>query len=365
MSNTVAIILGSNIHWAPYFYRYEKILNDLDISFDLIFWNREGLKEQTSGNCISWDVPDVSNNKDPKKFFKFLGFSHFVEKQIRQHSYSRLVFLGTHGCAVSFCSNYLAKYYKSKMWIDIRDDEYEWFPPFYWGECKSIAASYATTISSYKYTTFLPKHDYLMMHNIDPNWEAYIKEYHKVPSDVIRISFIGNVRYFEQNVAIIKILGNDQRFRLQYFGSGSEKIQAYCEEHGITNTEFHGRFPQEDTLSFYCKTDIINNAYGNDTLNLQTALSNKLYYGLMFHLPILVSEKTFMEEITKKYGFGYAFTETQEFANGLYTWYQQMRNNEGASHFNDLWEKVIAEDKHTMSAFNRFVLAEIHKGDIQ
>lgn len=355
MSNTVAIILGSNIHWAPYFYRYEKTLNDLDISFDLIFWNREGLKEQTSGNCISWDVPDVSNNKDPKKFFKFLGFSHFVEKQIRQHSYSRLVFLGTHGCAVSFCANYLAKYYRSKMWIDIRDDEYEWFPPFYWGECKSIAASYATTISSYKYTTFLPKHDYLMMHNIDPNWENYQRDFQKVPSKEIRISFIGNVRYFEQNVAILNVLGNDERFRLQYFGSGSEKLQEYCKEKGITNTAFHGRFPQEDTLSFYCQTDIINNAYGNDSLNLRTALSNKLYYSLLFHMPILVSENTFMEELTKEYGFGFAFNHNPRLGDALYDWYQSVSKSPSVCRYNALWDRVFDEDQQTLGKLNHFL----------
>lgn len=356
MSNTVAIILGSNVHWAPYFYRYEKILNDLDISFDLIFWNREGLKEQTSGNCISWDVPDVSNNKDPKKFFKFLGFSHFVEKQIRQHSYSRLVFLGTHGCAVSFCANYLAKHYRSKMWIDIRDDEYEWFPPFYWGECKSIAASYATTISSYKYTTFLPKHDYLMMHNIDPNWESCRRDFQKVPSKEIRISFIGNVRYFEQNVAILNALGNDERFRLQYFGSGSEKLQEYCKEKGITNTAFHGRFPQGDTLSFYCQTDIINNAYGNDSLNLRTALSNKLYYSLLFHMPILVSENTFMEELTKEYGFGFAFHNDAKFADELYHWYNNIHSEVSTPRYDSLLDKVLAEDHATLTRLEQFLL---------
>lgn len=356
MSNTVAIILGSNIHWAPYFYRYEKILNNQNIGFDLIFWNREGLEEKTSGNCISWDVPDVSNNKDPKKFFKFIGFSRFVEKQLKQHSYSRLILLGTHGCAVSFCANYLAKHYRSKMWIDIRDDEYEWFPPFYWGECKSIAASYATTISSYKYTTFLPKHDYLMMHNIDPNWESYQRDFQKVPSQEIRISFIGNVRYFEQNVAILKALGNDRRFRLQYFGSGSDKIQKYCEENGITNTAFHGRFPQEDTLSFYCQTDIINNAYGNDTLNLQTALSNKLYYSLMFHMPILVSENTFMEELTKEYGFGFAFNENPTFSDDLYRWYNEINSGISEPGYNSLLDRVLAEDRAALEHLKQFLL---------
>ena len=46
----VAVILGSNIHWSPYYLRYEKQLNALGQPFDLIIWNREGLAEDVKAN---------------------------------------------------------------------------------------------------------------------------------------------------------------------------------------------------------------------------------------------------------------------------------------------------------------------------
>ena len=39
----IAIVLGSNIHWAPYYYKYEQFLTKNGYDFDLIIWNRENI----------------------------------------------------------------------------------------------------------------------------------------------------------------------------------------------------------------------------------------------------------------------------------------------------------------------------------
>lgn len=357
MAQRIAVILGSNIHWAPYYYRYEQLLCEAGIDFDLVYWDREGVKEACKANMVPFNIPDVSNNKNPLKVWKFVAFSHFVQKTIRKNQYDKLIFLGTHGCAVSFCAWYLSRHYKNKMWIDIRDDEYEWFPPFYWGEKKSIEASYATAISSYEYIRFLPPHDYLYMHNIDPHAEEMQQNFAPTedPDGSIRISFIGNVRYFEQNVKIIKQLGNDNRFKLQFYGKGSEHLQAYCAKNGVTNVDFAGAFPQKDTLLYYNKTDIINNAYGNETLNLQTALSNKLYYALFLKMPLLVSGNTHMERLSEKYNLGFAFSEDKDFADNLYAWYQRIKNSDLQPKYSELWEQVKDEDKRCVGTLKNFI----------
>lgn len=357
MAQKIAVILGSNIHWAPYYYRYEQLLCEAGVDFDLVYWNREAIKEECKANLVSFDIPDVSNNKNPMKVWKFIAFSYFVEKTIKKNKYDKLIFLGTHGCAVCFCAGYLSKHYKNKMWIDIRDDEYEWFPPFYWGEKKSIEASYATAISSYEYTRFLPPHDYLYMHNIDPHAEEMQRNFAPTedPDGSIRISFIGNVRYFEQNVKIIKQLGNDNRFKLQFYGKGSERLQAYCTENGVTNVDFAGAFPQKDTLLYYNKTDIINNAYGNETLNLQTALSNKLYYALFLKMPLLVSANTHMERLAQEYNLGYTFSEDEKFADKLYDWYICGKQGEVKPAYETLWNKVNSEDKACIEKLRLFM----------
>lgn len=353
----VAVILGSNIHWSPYYLRYEKQLNALGQPFDLIIWNREGLAEDVKANIIELRLADVSNNRNPFKLWKFVAFCRFVLRTIKKNGYDKLIFLGTHGCAVSFCEPYLKRHYNGRLWIDIRDNQYEWFPPFYWGEKASIDASYETVISSPKYEKFLPPHDYLHIHNIDPNAMEIKAAYKHIPDPDgrIRISFIGNVRYFEQNRLLLKHLGNDSRFCLQYFGSGTEILKHYCEDNNITNVVFGGAFPQSETVHFYEQTDIINNVYGNDTMNLQLALSNKLYYSLLFELPLLVSEGTFMDELTAQYGIGFAFTDDDGFADRLEAWYRSLSENRIGQRYAELLDKVKKEDDHCTDRFADFI----------
>ena len=58
----IAIVVGCNIHWAPYYYRYEKFLCDERKRFDVILWNREHIKENVSGRLIEFDILDKSND---------------------------------------------------------------------------------------------------------------------------------------------------------------------------------------------------------------------------------------------------------------------------------------------------------------
>lgn len=356
MKNKIVLVLGTNIHWAPFYYRYENILKEENVEFDLIIWNRENIKESNSAtNVYEYGKIDRANNKNPLKILKFIGFSKYVKKILKQNKYDKVIFVGTYGCAVAFCSNFLVKNYRNKMWIDIRDDLYEWFKPYFRAQKNSILASYATTISSHKYTVFLPEHYYYYMHNIDPMAQT-LKEIYKHSDDsTIRISFIGNVRYFDQNKKLLTLLKNDRRFKMQYFGSGSDDLKDYCAVNGIENVEFYGRFNQKDTIKFYEKTDIINNIYGNDTLNLKTALSNKLYYGLLFKLPILVSSNTYMEDLVNKFDIGYVFENDESFADNLYNWYASIKNNVINPKYELLWNKFFEEDEKSVNTLKKFI----------
>ena len=353
--NKILIVLASNIHWAPYYYKYEQMLTNNGISFDLLLWNRENINENTkANNIIEFRIKDKSNNKNPLKVFKFLKFSSFVKRTIRSGKYDKLVFLGTHGCAPVFLANYLKKNYLNEYWLDIRDYQYEWFKPFYLLEKKTITNSYCTCISSKGYEDFLPKYNYNYIHNIDPNMDYILKNYNVEKSNFIRISFIGNVRYFDENVKLVNILANDERFRLQFYGAGSEKIQKYCEENSINNTDFFGRFSMNDTISFYNKTDIINNIYGNNSITLTTALSNKLYYSIYLKLPILVCKNTFMSKLSKKYQFGFEFSQTENFANDLYNFYNEFKSKNNDK-IDELRKQVELEEIETEKKLIEFL----------
>ena len=351
--NKILLVLSCNLHWAPYYTRYENIMKNLSVPYDLIIWNREGLDENTYGTKIEYNVYDKANDGSWKKIFKFIGFSRFVKKQIIKHRYEKIVFVGTYAGMPAFISGFLKKFYKKRYWIDLRDITYEHLSLFYKCEEQAILNSYKTVVSSKGYTLYLPKFEYEFMHNIDPSMEDIIKEYHKTKSDKIRISYIGNLGFWNSCKEMIDNLANDERFVMNFVGPNFERIQEYCNKNNIENVNFHGRFERSETVKFYNETDIIFNIYGNDTINVKTALSNKLYYSMRFGIPILVSPDTFMEKITHKYNIGFTFDGKTDFGDRLFEWYQSTDLLQ--SSFEQAWKDVEHEDKQAEDAYIKFI----------
>ena len=358
MNNRIAVVLGCNIHWAPYYYRYEKLLLQNKVDFDVIMWNREGRKEKIKGNLLEFSVPDTSNDHNPRKVGKFFSYANFVRKMIKNGNYSKVVFLGLQGCALTLNAGFFSHQYKRQYWVDIRDYHYEWFKPYYMLEKLAIDNSFYAVISSSGFEEFLPPHKYGKIHNIDPMMEDIVSKYSPIKSEKIRISFIGNVRYYDENVRIIDRLGNDDRFVLQYFGPGGEQLGAYCKDHGIYNVHFEGAFDQDKTRELYEKTDIINNVYGNRLVETKTALSNKLYYSLYLELPILVSPNTYMEKISKDKSFSISFQDTVDFADKLYLWYENFQRNKPVRGFETLRAEIEENEHNWIDKFQGFILEE-------
>lgn len=252
--------------------------------------------------------------------------------------------------------------YKDKYYLDIRDYHYEWFYPYYVLEKSIIKNAWYTVVSSKGFKRFLPQNDYGYIHNIDPHMDEIVK----VAGDIyreeapIRIGFIGNVRYYNENVKLLEILKNDERFVVEYFGAGSENIQEYCKQNDIHNVKFRGRFQQSETAQLYKEVDIINNIYGNSSMETTAALSNKLYYALCLHKPIIVSDNTYMEKLCDQYRISITFKDDESFADYIYKWYCEFRTNlqDRKDKFDELWTMVLKEDKEAMQRFEDFIAEE-------
>lgn len=352
-SQKILLVLSCNLHWAPYYTRYEQILKNSGIKYDLILWNREGLKENTYGNLIEYKLLDKTNNNSAIKVVKFLHYAHFIKKVIKKNNYDKIVFLGTYAGIPAFLAGFLEKKYKGKYWIDLRDITYEKFGFFYKLEAWAIKNSYKTVISSKGYLPFLPKFDYGFIHNIDPTMEEIAQRFNKTESDKIRVSYIGNLGYWNSCKEMIDVLANDDRFVMNFVGPNYERIQDYCESKRITNVTFHGRFKREETVNFYNNTDLIYNIYGNDIVNVRTALSNKLYYSIRFKLPILVSKDTYMEDVAKKYNIGFSFENKSNIADDLFDWYKKYESEK--HDFDTAWSDVLTEDKRAIDSFIEFI----------
>lgn len=352
---SVAVVLACNTHWAPYLFKYKKALDNHHVKYDLIIWNREGILENVGAHIISYNEPDMTSSGDPFKIFKFFRFSKFVKMALKKKQYERVVFLGTYAWMPMLISEFLKKKYVGKYWIDVRDYQYEYNGVYRWMEKRVFQYAKYIAISSRMFETFLPKREYLSIHNIDAQMEEFCKRYKKVQSNRIRISYIGHVGFYDVAKRFINRLANDSRYIIQYYGQGSEILESYCKDKNIQNVDFCGLFDRNRTIEFYNHTDIINNLYGNDNIHVRTALSNKLYYSIFLKLPILVCNNTEMERIGQEYGFSYTFNDEETFADDLYKWYSNFSLINKEDIFENAKNTVVDEDNETMELFRSFI----------
>ena len=352
-SSDIAVVVTSNLHWAPFAYRYLSLLEKNGHQYDLIMWNREGINENVKANLISFNLKDQTNNGSFLKIFKFFCYSKFVKKQLKKKKYKKILFLGTYAGMPALIGRFLIRNYNQNYWVDIRDITYEKFPLFYKMQERIINHSFQTVVSSRGFLEHLPKYDYGFIHNIDPSMNDIVKQYKKIPSSKIRISYIGNLSYWNSCQEMIDLLANDDRFHMNFVGPNYERVEKYCRVNNINNASFHGRFDRQQTVKFYNNTDVIYNLYGNDTTNVRTALSNKLYYCLRFELPILVNSQTFMADIVNQYSIGIVFENSDSFPNKLYEYISSfaITNHD----FKAAWEHFAKEDSETIKKLHKYL----------
>ncbi|WDU82055.1 hypothetical protein [Caloramator sp. Dgby_cultured_2] len=183
-------------------------------------------------------------------------------------------------------------------------------------------------ISSKGYEEFLPKGEYFVTHNIPYNNYTSYRQYKNSNSPVIFISYIGLIRFMEQNKRILLFFKNDKRFHLNFIGTNAMQLKDFCDNNEIHNVTLIDTFDSNETLNFYKNTDLIMNLYGNNTPLLKYALSNKLYYSACLYKPILVCEGTYMEKVINKYGIGFTLKmKSEEEKDALFKYITELDRN--------------------------------------
>lgn len=284
---------------------YTNFLEAYNIKYDIIYVDKYDEKEITNANHqYAYIISSSRSDSKLKKIIKYFGFRRFAKNIIKQNKYDFIIVWNSF--TASLFPLYLAIKKRKKYCINIRDYFYENNMLFYSLINLIIKNASFTTISSKGFLSFLPKHNYIMLHSL--NSELLIDTYPRkeLRNNVypIRISFIGNIRFYERNFEIINQLGNDDRFILQYFGKGADIIEEYAADKKIYNVVCLNGFEPTETIKLLNKTDIINNLYGYGEVALDTAISIRLYYGAYLKIPILVFSETHMAEVAESIGIG-------------------------------------------------------------
>lgn len=354
----LCIVIPCNIHVAPFYWRYVKLIKEQGLSFDLIFWDRTGIIMETQAqNNYPYQQKDSICSGNVFKVFKYIGFSRFARKIIKENNYDKVICLTTNSAILLY--DILLNSFNRKYLLDIRDYTLEEFRPYFNMVKKLVENSGDVIISSKGFKKFLPDWNYTIAHNFDLEVLAIAnhRRSRRNQLEKIHISFVGTIRFFNENQKLLRSLGNDERFKLQYFGENSEKIMEFCIQHGYNNIDYAPRFNYSETLYYYETADTINNIYGNENIQLTTALSNKLYYAAILKIPIIVCKGTYMEQISTKYGIGCPLDlNASDVGDYLYNWYHNVNWESFEDGCNEFMSDVLKEDETYEHNIKKFLV---------
>lgn len=297
------LILSDNVFLTPYLSFYINLLNRNNVQYCVLYWDKSGTELINDSRYIRFNY-----NKKGKLYraYGYLKFRNKILSVIDNESFSLIIPM--HGQVFALIVDKLVNNFRHRYIFDVRDYSYERF--FIFRSCQKVLChnSMINIISSPGYKKFLPRGKYWMCHNIPPSLCEGFKQLYSKNSIPIQISYIGSIRFMEQNKKIILFFLNDPRFHLNFIGLNALKLKDFCIKNNAKNVSLIDAFPSTKTLTYFQAADMIMNLYGNHVPLLDFALSNKLYYSAYLYKPILVCNDTYMEFICKKYHLGFSLS---------------------------------------------------------
>lgn len=297
----IGIIAFSGRNNMPYLKYYEDIIKNEKVDYECVFWDRfTNGKTEKINNEYTLHIKCLPGGNKTGKIIPMLKYKYIVEKIIKKEQYTHLIILTT--LPGVLINKVLLKQFKNKYILDIRDYTYEKYEFYKKIVDKLVDKSFFTAISSKGFLRFLNDNEKIIScHNI-----SKIEAKKEICEDLkskkqITIGFVGGVRYFKENCQLIDALANKERYRLMYIGRTyfDCDLKGYCKSKNITNVVFKGEFKNEDKPKLYKEIDLINAVYGNNSLEVTTALPNRLYEGLLLKRPVIATNGTFLGDIIK------------------------------------------------------------------
>lgn len=301
----IAIVLPANILHSPYINYYVSILEENNIEYEIIYWNKLKLNEEfKSSNSFNLGCDYKSNLIS--KSIGYLLFANYAKRLIKKNRYDKIIIFIPQFAI--FLRRYLNQFFKGEYILDIRDYGRS---NLYNKQLKQLIKNAGlTVISSMGYRNWLPVNaEYVISHNVNFEKTCTFDMKNQIDLkllDNITISNIGVIRNFKINKLVIDKIKGSTRFNLLFIGKGivEKDLQEYCNEIKCNNVSFYGRYEKEQEIGFYKKSDIINLIMPTNEMGYKTLLPNRLYNACISGRPVIVSKGTFLEEIVLKYNLG-------------------------------------------------------------
>ena len=356
------LVMGfSKVKYMPYANFYLDNLDGEAHEIHFLYWNRDLKEEDLSGfHGVKFHEFKVYQEDEKTKISKiknFFKYKKFVTRLIKKEQFDFIIFM--HSLPGVLIAKLLTKKYKQRYIFDYRDSTYESFGPFKKVVGKLVKNSYATFVSSDGFRKFLPEEKNIYTsHNLllDSLNHRDEKEKYEVKSDKIRIGFWGFIRHEELNKEIIKKVAADDRFELHYYGREQQvakNLKLYSQAIGAKNIFFHGEYKPEDRYVFVRETDILHNIYCD--VNMMLAMGNKYYDGIIFKIPQLCMESSFMAQQVVKRVVGIKCNPNKDdFTEKIYQYYTCLNRKVFEENCNAALKKVLEDYNQSVEVIRTY-----------
>lgn len=330
---TKLLIIGfTKIAYMPYLNFYLEALDGTMADIHVVTWRRDSEKDITlkNGKIVVHEFAQAQKDEVAKlsKLGNFRKYRAFVNHLLEKEQFDKIIVL--HTLPAVLIADKLIYNYSGRFILDYRDYTYENFAPFKNVIGKLVKTSYATFVSSDAFRIALPKVDKIFTsHNLLMDSLSYrdVRSAQGRNHNPIRIAFWGFIRHEKINEEIIRKLGGDKRFELHYYGREQQtacNLKKLVERSGYTNSFFHGSYLPQDRYGFAEKTDLLHNMYENDP-GMQKAMANKYYDGIIFRIPQLCTEGSYMGDRVTKENVGITVDPyADDFADRIEEYYNQL-----------------------------------------
>jgi hypothetical protein len=367
------VITGASLRLSPYAFSYLDVLKNQGADVNVFVWNRDGQRDLNPDEKISVNEFTVLLDDAVQKRVKIIPFIRYrraIKRELSKNKYDFIVVLTTQ--IAILLSDILIRKYSGRFIYDMRDPSYESYWFFRKRVAKIVGAAAGVFISSDGYREYLPNSKKIYTtHNIqiaDLERSSYRSSNSHNIQIPLRISFWGYIRDCILNQQLIKVLGNDRRFVLQYFGkmnNVSKSLADYCKENKITNVNFLGEYRQEERHKFSSRTDLLHNIYSNSFVGGNPRMTNKFYDGIIFNIPQICSKGSYMEEIVLKNNIGLSVDIDDNLGDLLWNYYFSIDWKDFQNKCNALVEKVKNEYDRSNEVLNQIVVNSLVQNDFR
>ena len=113
---------------------------------------------------------------------------------------------------------------------------------------------------------------------------------------------------------------------MQYFGTGSEELEAFARENYINNVTFSGGFDLKETPKYLNEIDILNNLFGNQNIAFRYCFIHKNVLCVVLNKPIITTDDTFTATEANKFGLGFSINpeNLKGIGDELMDWYNNL-----------------------------------------